>query len=437
VSERETTWMFGDQFCRSALVGTTGTTRQWRHWVAFVIPSPPPGEELPDSTALAQRLCRLRVRWLENLALDSTAVEQAALELHRPLDKILGPGRAGVFFAGPGTGTWVAGRSWIQRSPLVVVAADRGALISDETDSMPTIVPPAVIAIAYVPGNGIEPTVDAMIDKTRYPKVDPEELAEMARGDSAIGWSRVSGLAPLQKLFEHYRDSTRFDSTGRVRPDSSIDSLLLHALATLRDTVSLQPPQRSAALLAADLAVNIRAHWLDYKGQDTVYRQQLEHLGAKYQYAQMGAVWQYVRPWLWRAYQLDSLSPAGRAALVELERVGWTTEVGCGGAIDVVIQQGERALGITRADPLLHLYVADAYADIFSFRPDSVPASAPDSVRLQATKSESARLRAIEHYREALGGVRDAGLRQSIWNKAVRLMLNRVIDHRYYCALYD
>lgn len=229
---------------------------------------------------------------------------------------------------------------------VVALGANPGGPDYSESETEPFIEPPAVIAISYVVGNGLETTIGAMIDKLDSLKVGAEALVAMARADSAIGWSRMPALAPLRKLITHHRDSTQFDSTGRLRRDtSSIVSWSMRSPACETRRLCLRPnaPPHSSRRSCSD--------WLDYQGQDTMLRRRLEQVGAKYDYAHMGAVYQYVRPWLWRAcqlwraYQLDSTGPAGKVAFAELERVGWTTAVGCGGVIDEVIGRGERASG--------------------------------------------------------------------------------------------
>jgi hypothetical protein len=436
VSRTMPTGMFDEPFCRSAAALVSTGTRVWRRSAVFLIPPPPSGESLPDTTAVAERLCRLRALWLESGDKDSLSAERAAVALQGRLSRTLGEAQPGVLIAGPGTGRWLSGASWINGLRVIVVGADPGGQHWIDEDTPSGIDPPTVAALSYVIGNGLETDVSPLIDKMEYPKVEPEALVAMARADSSIGWSGMSGLTPLRRLFAHHRDSTRFkEREERPPPDASVDSVLVHALAALRDSSTLPPPKRSAAFLAADVAVQVHAPALDYTGRDSAYRQLLEPLGAGYEDRHLGAAYFYLHRWLWRAYQLDSLGPAGRSAFAELLRTGWFTGPGCGGA-EEVITRGERALGAGVVDPMVHLYTAQAYADLFSLSPEGVRKSDSDSARSLAAKSEVARRRAIEHYRNALAGIRDPGHRRSIWTNAVHLMLRRPIDPRYICD-YD
>lgn len=439
VSRTRPTGMHDEPFCRSAAAPITGGARVWRRSAVFVIPDPPPDQPLPDATALPERLCRLRALWLESRDTDSLRAERAAAALRGQFSRALGPARPGVLMTGPSMGRWRGAASWVSGPRVVVVGAYPGTSYMDATDTVPVVLPPIVAAVSYVIGNGLDTSVSALIDKIEYPKVGPEALVAMARADSAIGWSGMSGLVPLRRLFANHLDSAHFDRSGRRLPDASVDSVLVHALAAMRDTATLPPPQRSAAFLAADIAIQVHARWLDYQGKDTVFRQELERVGAPYQYDQLGAVWIYLRPWLWRAYQLDSLGRAGKSAFAELLRGGWTTAIACGGGSDMtaeVITRGERALDAGLSDPMVRLYVAQAYADVFSLSPGGVGESASDSARALAAKSEMGRRRAIDHYRKALAAVRDPGLRRTIWDNSVRLMLRRPIETRYFCE-YD
>ena len=430
--------MRDEPFCRSATARITADSQVWRKSAVFVIPGPPRGEALPDTTAIAEGLCQLRALTLESATVDSLQAEPAVRALHDHLSRVLGQGQPRLLMTGPGSAAWRNTASWVEGAKVVVVGIDPGGTyVDEETEAAPVTEPPTTVAVSFVVGNGLDTNVSSLVGQQEYPKVEPEALVAMARADTAIGQSGLPGLVPLRRLFRYHLDSTQFEKNEeRPPPNASMDSLLVRALAALKDTSNLPPPQRSAAFLAADIALRVHARWLDYKGEDTVFRRELERVGAPYHYDQLGAVWIYVRPWLWRAYQLDSLGPSGRSAFAELLRQGWTTAIACGGGSDMtdeVITRGERALEGGVADPMVHLFVAQAYADLFSLSPVGVGASASDSARALAAKAETARRRAIEHYRQGLAGVRDPGHRRRIWNQSVRLMLGRPIGTRYFC----
>src|SRR5437667_733134 len=347
VSRTIPTGMSREPLCRSATALVSAGRRIWRRSAVFVIPQPPSGESLPDDAG-AQRLCTLRALWLESADRDSARAERAAAMLSRRLSRALGGGRPGVAMTGSGTGQWRGAASWERGLHVVVVGTAPAYASSPETDAEPVTRPATAVAVSYVIGNGLDKSVSALIDQQEYPKVTPEALTEVARADSAIGWSGVSGLAPLRGLFASYLDSAQFDERTE-------------------------------------------------------------------------------RP------------PAGKSAFAELLRAGWTTALACadgGDRTEAVIERGERALDAGVDDPMVHMYVAQAYADVFSLSPAgaSEPASAP--ARALAERAETAWLRAIEHYGKALADVTNRALRRSIWNNAVRLMLRLPIETRYFCE-YD
>lgn len=441
VSQAMPTGLNAETFCRSAAAPITSGAKVWRRSAIFLIPPALPGERLPEATGLAGRLCRLRALWLESAEQDSLQAFRVASALHARFARLLGEARPGVLLIGSGTGRWHGGRSWINGRRVVVVGAEPGSSYYpeyEEGDTAPIVQLPTAVAVSYVIGNGLDIDVNPLVDQMVYPRVDPQALTSMARADSAIEWAGLSGLLPLRQLFERYRDSANFDRKfGRPPLDPSVDSLLVQALTALRDTASLPPPQRSAAFLAADIAVQTHARALDYGGgRDSLFRLELERVGAHYEDRHLGAAWFYLRPWLWRAYRLDSLGRSGKSAFAELLANGWGTDIGCGPApmvAEAVIKRGESALAAGHEDPIVQLYLAQAYADVFSLSPEGAKESDSDSVKALAERSETARLRAIEHYRAALRRVRDPGLRRQIWDKAVRLMLRLPIETRYFC----
>ncbi|MDQ3208411.1 MAG: hypothetical protein M3Q37_07355 [Gemmatimonadota bacterium] len=441
VSQAMPTGLNAETFCRSAAAPITSGTKVWRRSAIFLIPPAIPGERLPETTGLAGRICRLRALWLERAEQDSLQAFQVASALHAHLARLLGEARPDLLLVGSGTGRWHGGRSWINGKQVVVVGAEPGSshyLEYEEGDTAPIVQLPTAVAVSYVTGNGLDTDVNPLVDQTIYPRVEPEALTAMARGDSAIERAGLSGLLPLRQLFERYRDSANFEPKfGRPRQSPYLDSRLIHGLAVLGDTSSLPHRQQSAAFLAADIAVQTHARALDYGGgRDSMLRMALERVGALYEDRHLGGGYFYMRPWLWRAYQLDSLGPSGKSAFAELLANGWGTGVRCGPppiVADAVIGRGERAVAAGQTDPMVRLDLAQAYADVFSLSPEGARESDSDSVKALAERSETGRLRAIEHYRVALRHLRDPGLRRTTWDNAVRLMLGLPIETRYFC----
>jgi hypothetical protein len=123
--------------------------------------------------------------------------------------------------------------------------------------------------------------------------------------------------------------------------------------------------------------------------------------------------------------QADSTSASGRSAFAELLQEGLLDEC----SATRVTELGERALRDGRGDPMLHAVVAQAYAD--RYRGESEDAH-PDTLRLR----EPERVRAVEHFRQALDGTRDYGHRRQLWENATQLMAGLPISNRFNCITH-
>jgi hypothetical protein len=100
-----------------------------------------------------------------------------------------------------------------------------------------------------------------------------------------------------------------------------------------------------------------------------------------------------------------------------------------------MIEHGEAELSKGDNNPLIHFYVGSAYKSIYdwaNFGTDEMVA--PASVKAQA---ESARLKAIEHFRVALESLSEPPLRREAWTKAMRLILHRSGEQPEYVCFPD
>jgi hypothetical protein len=423
VSDTEPPGMSYKTFCRSSVDSVRSGTRVWLRSAVFVIPRAPPGEALPDTADVPGRVCRLRALWLELPSADPAAAVGATEDMRQLLRTALGNARTGVLMSGPGAGRWTDGSSWIAGKRVVVVALRPAERYEDEMTGKTISWPPTAIAVSYMIGRGLDVGVSELVRQSEYPKVSPEAVVELARADSAITWSGLPGLVPLRLIFAHRLDSANFDPrTDAPRPTPALDTVLERALVALVDTTSLAAAQRSAAFLVADIAIRFQAEWLGKTPADSARRVRLEALGVRFEHDHYNDAYRYRRSWLLRTYETDSLSPAGRSAFAELLRSGWN--YACSPAL--VSERGERALRTGLTDPMVHVFVAQAYADQFR-----VASETSDSALI--AQRERVRRRAVEHYHHALAAIRDPGLRRKLWDDAVHLMLGLPIDNRYVC----
>ena len=427
-------------FCQSVSTSLNANGRAWRRLAIFLIPAAPRGEELPtDTSRVAQEVCRLRAVWVESVVSDSQPADSTVAMLKAGLTNTLGPPlpSQSLELLGYGTGSWSEPASWKRDSTYVIlgVAPSRTADPSAELESETRRLPPTIVGAAYERGRRLVPFSPDVIETDVEA---PDREATTARADSAIVLSQLPALDSLRALLAWHRAKKQHTDSSREEHDT----ILVRAIRALADSSSMERSRRAAAFLAVDLAANMHANGFDSAretatSRDNERRKLFQDAGLTYDDAPLGAVYVYNRPFLWRAYQTDSIGPAGRSAFVELLESGWTTRAACGeGAHQYrrVIERGEKALARGRVDPIVHVYVARAYADIFSLSKGALDTYAKASDF--AAQAPAARLKAIEHFRHALAGVQAPTIRRAVWYDAIKLMLGRRIDVRYYCV-YD
>ena len=144
----------------------------------------------------------------------------------------------------------------------------------------------------------------------------------------------------------------------------------------------------------------------------------------------------YARAWLWEAYRLDSLGATGHAAFLELLAAGWNTQRGCSSEIidrtAAIIEHGEAAMRRSDIDPLIQYYIGIAYQDRFSVaRGDYFEGNS--GAEAHTPETEEARVRAISWLRTSLLSLKPRHLRRDAWRTAMRLMLDKTNQPRYYC----
>jgi hypothetical protein len=250
---------------------------------------------------------------------------------------------------------------------------------------------------------------------------------ELADADSAMAWAGLPRVAADLGVMES--ELRRLGSEAGTSRKPQADSALIRAIRTIQDTAPhLDAPRRAAALVAGDLVryavVPFRqptAVDADGRLYDSV---QSIILGPDADRSQKG-YW-FNRVWLWDAYDLDSVGRAGHLAYVRLLKRFFNQAAECADGVSDyqnTIERGEAALKRGDKDPLVHYYVATAYKSIFdysTFIPEDTSIHNPSKA-----EGESARLRAIEHFRAALPELRDRQMRRDGWVMAAELMLGK------------
>lgn len=430
-----------DKFCRASHLKLRLGSRTIIRSALFDIPDVPSGERFPSDTAkVAEDLCELRTIWLSAEAPDSTSASALADTLAQLIDQRLGNHSAGVMLGAAGAGGWLDGRSWKGPGTTVVVATLSSMAVESAYGSEDGPAPDStdktrrVVMAAYAPNSGYE-DIDKLELRFKEKHKDPQVLYQNA--DSAMAWAGLPKIAAdLQQVLTHVRKTA---GRGDTLTYPRVDEALLRAIKGTHDIApTLSPPRRAAALLAADI-VMFAAHPYFSSNTASPLRNSLESLGMTFTDLPIDQLVQNDRPWLWEAYRLDPSGRAGHAAFVELLGKGWTTKGACkepGNEYERIIEHGEADLRSGDTDPMVHLYVGSAYKTMF----DAANVSPNDEYvdrRSFTADAESARLKAIDHYRIALASLTDRRVRKDVWNRVMRLLLGRSGEQPEYICFYD
>ncbi len=432
-----------EEICRTVGARTTVGGRAATRWAVFTVPRPTPDETLPDDGPdVADRVCHLRAIWVSVEEADSAGARAFAGKLAQLIDAKLGRGILRTKMGGPGHARWKEPRKWSGPGTTVVlgishqenreIAADEGAVDTQK------IWPQSVSVIAYAPYGGLDDIGGPDYERANA-YLDEEEGWEKKwyfdHADSAIARVTIPSIAAdLRIVTQHMRTSPFLNAP------SPASAALVRAAAAIHDRApGLEPAQRAALLLAGDLVLQSAASAFD-SGSDTTnayYRlyKSLVAAGVEYGGEAYMVGFPYGRKWLWDAYGLDSLGTAGHAAMIELLATGWRTAKGCSDKEDemtLIIQHGEAAMRRGDIDPLIQYYVGIAYQDIYSLARGHYYDGEAYTAGYEA-KADEARVRGIERLRTSLLSLKERHLRRDAWRTAVRLMLNKTTQPRYFC----
>jgi hypothetical protein len=433
-----------EEMCVSAKSQVKIGGRTAARWAVFNVPRPTPGETLPEDTPdIASRECHLRAIWLVVDEPDSARAHALADALSKLVDARLGKSTPRTEMGGPGHAHWTEPRKWAGPGTTVVlgispqenreIPADEGVVDTEMTR------PQGVSILAYAPYSGLDDIGGPDFNRA-FAYLDEEEQWEgkwyLDKADSAISRVTIPSIASdLRVVMSHLR-SKSFPS-----PPSPASAALVRAASAIFDQAPrLKPPQRAALLLAGDLVLQRTASAFEL-GSDTtsanyhLYKS-LVTAGVEYGPEAYMVGHPYARKWLWEAYRLDSLGTAGHTALLELLASGWKTSAGCEENVDEiarVIEHGEAAMRRGDIDPLIQYYVGIAYQDIYSLARGHYYEGYSNPAEYEP-KAEEARVLGIERLRTSLlSGLKDRHLRRDAWRTAVRLMLHKTSQPRYFC----
>jgi hypothetical protein len=400
------------------------TSRTWTRYAYFYDPQPPPTGVLPapgaSSTDILTTTCQLGLIWVEIQESNPIIGMKLAEDIEAELASHYGPGSTPQVAGGFGSAGWTHTQQWRLDGAVLTVAHDQFGGKSHRV----------LVRLAF-------PNSDAIHDTGKETeKLRADMMAERVELERRV---REAGMPsePTAEMTALLEEPDYFG--GQNLPRGSRVALTLRKWLAAAE--SRPAGQQVIALLTADRVLD----FLDHNGVlvDAPARAQMKDLGINYVHNELAGSDVYTHGLLEKA---KALAPPGYVAdevlLIEMERGFDETGMCSAGPEEFtqVIQQGESLLAGARGLPIstlssLHFMVGDAYATIVWL------ATATDSEYHDPKKyqpeAESARVKAMEHYRAALSLERGTARAQRTWKQAWRLAAGLPpISERYYCV-YD
>jgi hypothetical protein len=411
-------------FCRASIGHSSFSNHHTTRFAVFSI-LPPAGGQLPaDTLNVAEQVCRLTTILVETEEMDSVSAIALDDQLTRVIDAKLGEHTPGTRLTEGTTVGWTDSKTWSKPGTRLVLATLKGGKARK------------VIVESYSQASAV---TDKEFFTARWQQVG-RERAEAARetledADSAIEWADLPPIATDLRtmLVELRRNGQRSDTLRNAKADSA----LVHAIIATRDTAPhLEPARQAAALLAADLVRYAAVPYpLPPRNAAGPLYDTLQSVITESKIRGFDPVSAFSRPWLWRAYKLDSLGRTGHLAFVRLLARGFNEEIECALGIEfyrTMIDRGEADLRRGDTDPMVHFYLAVAYKAIFDLAQSS-PGDYVDSLPPKS-QGESARLVALDHFRAALASLQSKGVRREAWDLGARLLLRKQTGPWRFCV---
>lgn len=397
----------------------------------FYAPEPPEDRALPDSaSADLVRSCVLGLIWARVPVPDSAGGAPLADSVRAQLAAVYAADSAPLSFWG--SAFW-SHQGRYRRDAVEVVSALR----APPPLGMPgdTAAPRRdVAAFAVLPASGVQlgPGVSPGTPAFRVPDtLTLDSAARLAGLDTAL-------VAPLIRLVA---DADAGIARGTWSPPPA-DSLVRPLRRWVAAADGLPPARRAAALYVADQVLDRGqcAFQLCEPG-DSAALAPLRAQGAAFSFSELGGSWVYTRSWLVAARSLDRDSPLGQLILLQLMESAFDFSGTCAQGAEGfrrVIENGERYLARVPRSPVtgaVHFYLAEAYRDIVALADGAADIYADSSAYVP--ERDSARVRALRHYRAAIAADPAAAMAAAAWRRAWWLLTGlRVRGARFYC-IYD
>ena len=414
------------QWCARTVVAHSAITgRVWTRSVYFYDPQPPADDALPATGASGREVlettCQLGLMWIDIPEGNPAVGIKLSEDIRAALASQYGSSSTSRFGPGGyGLAGWTAIRQWRGDGAVLTVAYDQFQGKAHRT----------LVRLAFANSDAIHD----LVKETEQSRIDL-----MVKRDTLVRTVKEAAMpaAPTAEMTALLEKPDYFGARN-LPSDSEV-------AATFRDWLSAaisQPAgQHAVALLAADRVLD----FLDHDGAQVgeAARAAMKSLGAEYVPDELAGGDVYAHGLL---RQAKAIAPPGPAAdevlLFQMERGFDETGMCSAGAEEFsqVIQQGESLLSGARWLPMstlssLHFMVGDAYATIV-WLAKTTDSEYHDTKKYQQT-AESARAKALEHYRAAFHVERGTARAQKAWKEAWRLAAGLPpTSGRYFCV-YD
>lgn len=414
-----------EKWCARAVAKRADNSgRPWSRSAYFYVPEAPPDDALPPAGAAPAEVlstgCRLGLVWIEIPETDPSVGVPLTQAIETALAARFGASQTGKMPGGFGSVGWIEVRQWQAKGAIITAAYDQFGGRGHR----------ALVRMAF-------PNSDAIHDDVGGTEQD--RVQQRATVDGLLARVSQSGL-PASTTAEMTALLSKPDFfEGKNLPrDTDVVSAFRGWIAAAK---SKPPGQQATALLAADCVLD----FLDQNGvqMGDQARAEMAQLNAKYVLNQLAGGPVYTHTLLQAAKTMAPAGPAQTAILlVEMER-GFDETGMCGAGEEEfakVIETGESLLAGARTLPpetlaSLHFMVADAYDTIVWLATnDDTEYHDPKKYQPQA---ESARVKALEHYRAALSLEHGTARAHAAWREAWRLAAGLgPTTGRYFCV-YD
>ncbi len=410
---------------RTVVAHPTTTGRAWKRFVYFYDPQPPGDDALPAPGAsgrdVLETTCQLGLMWIDIPEGDPAVGTKLAEDIQAALASQYGPSSTSRFGPGGfGSAGWTATQQWHLDGAVLTVAYDQFKGKAHRT----------LVRLAFANSDALHD----LVKETEQARIDlTDEIDELVRRvkETEMPAAATAEMAALLEKPDYF--------SGRNRPGDT------QVVTTFRDWLTAAKSQpageQAVALVAADRVLDFLNHNGVPLGEAA--HAEMKSLGANYVHDELAGGDVYAHGLLKEA---KTLAPPGPAAdqvlLFQMERGFDETGMCSAGEKEFsqVIQQGESLLARARTLPSatlssLHFMVGDAYATIV-WLAKTTETEYHDPMKYQPM-AESARAKALEHYRAAFRLERGTARAQKTWKEAWRLVAGLPPTHARYFCIYD